>query len=428
MNLEQIAESCLQQLKALGADDAQVEVSSSIMTESNVEANNINFVRTTHDHSLSIQAFKDKRKGAVSGNQLDADSIKKLCEAAMQSANSAPQDDGNVLPEGQGEHSFIGSQEPKDLDWALSQLDQILQIRKEKYPHAVFGGGVLSHVEGQKVLFSSKGSRLKSKDSFYTGGAFISGKDGKKSSSFSGTDYETKKTSTPIYTQYGFEALMREAVEQLNVDKLPQKFVGDVVMTPHCMGEFLGFILGYISTQSLLKKKSFLYGKLGEKVASEKFTLTANPKSPKFVRQLGWTGDGIISQNEPIFEKGVLKQYLVNQYGAKKLGFDVSKSGGAHVEIQTGDKSLNEMISKIDKGIIMGRVSAGHPAENGDFSGVAKNAYYVEGGKIKYPLTETMVAGNLAELLKNVVDISKESINFGNADLPWVQFKGITIS
>jgi len=63
-----------------------------------------------------------------------------------------------------------------------------------------------------------------------------------------------------------------------------------------------------------------------------------------------------------------------------------------------------------------------------DFSGVAKNSYYIENGKIRYPLSETMLSGNIAEMLRNIKGVSKERINFGDAIFPWIQFRGLVIS
>jgi len=86
------------------------------------------------------------------------------------------------------------------------------------------------------------------------------------------------------------------------------------------------------------------------------------------------------------------------------------------------------MISSIDKGLLLCRFSGGNPSDNGDFSGVAKNSYLIENGKISKPVNETMIAGNLGEMIKNIANISKEKIDYGSEIYPWIQVKGITIS
>ncbi|MCK5131963.1 MAG: hypothetical protein KAR40_07415 [Candidatus Sabulitectum sp.] len=59
---------------------------------------------------------------------------------------------------------------------------------------------------------------------------------------------------------------------------------------------------------------------------------------------------------------------------------------------------------------------------------MAKNSYYIENGEIKYPVSETMVAGNLKEMLKNIRHISKERVNNGGFIVPWITFSGVTVS
>lgn len=76
----------------------------------------------------------------------------------------------------------------------------------------------------------------------------------------------------------------------------------------------------------------------------------------------------------------------------------------------------------------MGRYSGGSPSPNGDFSGVAKNSYYIEDGKIKYPVTETMIAGNMAEMFANIKEISAERIDYGAGLIPYMLSTGVTVS
>lgn len=96
--------------------------------------------------------------------------------------------------------------------------------------------------------------------------------------------------------------------------------------------------------------------------------------------------------------------------------------------VEGGDKSLDEIIASVDKGILMGGFSGGEPGTNGDFSGVAKNSFLIENGKIKCALSETMVNGNLAEMFNHIRGISKELICDGGSVIPYIAVDGIVIS
>ena len=79
--------------------------------------------------------------------------------------------------------------------------------------------------------------------------------------------------------------------------------------------------------------------------------------------------------------------------------------GGAWV-VDAGATPLDAMIRDVKAGILITRFSGGRPNDKGDFSGIAKNSYYIENGAVAYPISETMVSGNMAALLTNIVAIS----------------------
>ena len=93
-----------------------------------------------------------------------------------------------------------------------------------------------------------------------------------------------------------------------------------------------------------------------------------------------------------------------------------------------GEKTLEELISGVEDGLFVYRFSGGQPANNGDFSGVAKNSFRIRNGKITDAVSETMIAGNLADMLKNFVGASSERVKNGCSVLPFAAFSGITIS
>ncbi|MCR4903415.1 MAG: hypothetical protein K6A23_11205 [Butyrivibrio sp.] len=76
----------------------------------------------------------------------------------------------------------------------------------------------------------------------------------------------------------------------------------------------------------------------------------------------------------------------------------------------------------------MGLFSGGEPGTNGEFSGVAKNSFLIENGKITKALTETMINGNLGKMFENIREVSKEQICFGFGVIPYIAFDGIIIS
>jgi PmbA protein len=224
------------------------------------------------------------------------------------------------------------------------------------------------------------------------------------------------------------DTLLKQSVEQTITKPFTDKFVGDIIITPDCLGSFISYISSMISDYSLITKTSIFKDKLNKSIASSKLTLHSKPNSEEIIDGYSFLSDGYEAKNSTIIDKGVLKTFLLSRYGAKKTGLERSVNSGGCYVIENGDKTFEEMVKSVKKGILLARFSGGHPNENGDFSGVAKNSYYIEDGEIKYPISETMISGNLAEFLSNIKDISKESINYGSDILPWILAGGISIS
>ncbi|MBR2223075.1 MAG: TldD/PmbA family protein, partial [Christensenellaceae bacterium] len=179
---------------------------------------------------------------------------------------------------------------------------------------------------------------------------------------------------------------------------------------------------------SLLEGTSIWKDKLGQSVASESLTIRIDPFDERIVGGQRFTGEGFPAEGYTMIEKGVLQSFMTSLYVANKTGLPRAKNSSSSMIIKAGDKSLDEIIGETEKGIIVARFSGGAPSVNGDFSGVAKNCFLVENGKIGPALSETMISGNLAEMLKNILAISSELVCDGMSVMPYMAFSGITIS
>ena len=124
---------------------------------------------------------------------------------------------------------------------------------------------------------------------------------------------------------------------------------------------------------------------------------------------------------------GVLETFLIDFFCSRKLDRP-QNAGRFNLVIAPGESSIDALVRETERGIVFTRFSGGVPNHKLDFSGVAKNSFYVEDGKIRYPLIETMVSGNFQDLLMNIRGVSSEFIDFGGGAFPWLAASGITIS
>ena len=207
------------------------------------------------------------------------------------------------------------------------------------------------------------------------------------------------------------------------------KFEGTMVLMPGCVVSlFYTLLSDFAGEGGLLSGTSPWKDKLGKKVADERITISLAPLDERIVCGSRITGEGFRAENFDIIKDGKLNAFYLGLYAANKLQLPRGKNDSFNVVIAPGNKPIADIIASIDKGILVGRFSGGQPSSNGDFSGVAKNSFLIENGKIGPALSETMIAGNMADMLNRLRDISSEQVADGMMALPYMAFDGITIS
>jgi len=219
------------------------------------------------------------------------------------------------------------------------------------------------------------------------------------------------------------------AQKQLDQIPLTGKFTGPIILTPELLAQFLMMVQGnYLSDAVLIDGTSLWKKKLGKKVADEKLTLTLKSHDKRIVVGERFTADGFRTEDVPVIEKGILKNFTIGLYAAKKTKKQVTMNSSRDYVINAGKTPLEDMIKSVKKGLIVGGFSGGNPSTNGEFSGVAKNSYYVENGEIKGAVSEVMINGNLGKALLDIKALSKELLTEGSMVGPYALIDGIVVS
>ena len=103
-------------------------------------------------------------------------------------------------------------------------------------------------------------------------------------------------------------------------------------------------------------------------------------------------------------------------------------TGASGWVMEAGDTPRADMVASVQHRALVGRLSMGNPAPNGDFSSVIKNSFLIEGGIAGQALSETMITGNIARMLLDVQAVSSERIDTGALVLPWLRIGGLHFS
>ena len=422
------AENALLMLKDRGAELAQSVVSFSETREFNVDGGEFSLLRTLFDKSIVLRAIKEGKRGSTSANRFDEASLKAACDACMEAASSAEADPAWDLAPAINNGSFEMGCEV-DLDLFFERLKELMADIKVRYPKIIMEQLIASHEKSVTVYRNSKGAAFEKENGEYALSLMFSGHEGEKSSSFFGTGVTTTDLSRPLIELGSIAKDLADVEKQIETENIEGKFVGTLILTPAAAQDLVGTALSnFAGDTSLLEGTSIWKDKLGQSVASESLTIRIDPFDERIVGGQRFTGEGFPAEGYTMIEKGVLQSFMTSLYVANKTGLPRAKNSSSSMIIKAGDKSLDEIIGETEKGIIVARFSGGAPSVNGDFSGVAKNCFLVENGKIGPALSETMISGNLAEMLKNILAISSELVCDGMSVMPYMAFSGITIS
>lgn len=423
--LEQIMEELLQK----GADKVSIYGSEDDSEELHFEHNEINLLRGFTDRSINIMVIKDHKKATTSFNQITEADIKKAVDTVINDAENSQPDEAYDICDLKVKEKFCRGNNIRhaDRDKMYDRIEEYIDECRQKYPAVSLEGSIIHYFSKGRYI-NSHGVDLFETDSGYSYWTMFSACQGSKVSSFN----HTSSLYNDLQTKFLDSGLTRELIEQsvssLDSKPVPGTFEGDIVLAPGLVNEFMGYLVySQITDNPIITGDSILKGKINEKVLHESVTLYSDPVNPDLAGGSFINKDGFVAEKMPVFEQGVLKNYMLSLFGANKTGLSLCKSGGCFV-MNAGNDTVNEVIKNVKKGLYVVRFSGGHPSANGDFSGIAKNSYYIEDGEIKYPVNETMISGNLLQLFANVKNISSRRINNGQYLMPWVSCSGVNIS
>lgn len=425
----EIVTYCLDSLQKSGADKCQCVLSRSKKYEMNVEGGAVSLLRTTLDTSLSLTVIKDNKKGHISINKTDEEAINEAVANVFELCKNSEEDDAYDISPYQPSKEFTSGDSEPNMDRMYDLLKGYVKAVKEVYPSVNLMDTIISFDQATKYFANSNGVDFKETKGVYSFMSMFAAKDGEKSSSLNYSGSSMLKLEKDLMDWGTIGTLLRQSVEQIDTKSIEGKFQGDIIITPDCLGDLINvYIDEFLRDIPLISETSVLKDKLYQQVASPLLSIHSKPISEEISDGYFVTGDGFEAENVTIIENGVLKSFMLSQYGAKKTNREKAKNRGYCYVVDPGTESFDEIVRGIEKGVLLGRFSGGHPSANGDFSGVAKNSYYIENGEIKYPISETMISGNLLEAFNSIKGISKERADFGSAVFPYVCTTGITIS
>lgn len=376
------------------------------------EIENVEF---TNDGALGISVYMGQQKGNASTSDLSESAIKNAVEAALAIAKYTSPDDCTGL----ADKDLMAFNVP-DLELyhaADVNVDKATELALQAEKAALEaderiinsnGASFTSHT-GVKVYGNSHGMLQSYLSSRYSLSCSVIG--GVEDALENDYEYtisrEFDKLQSPIWVG---ENCAKKVVSRLNPQKLSTREVPVIFLNDVATG-LISHFAAAISGGSLYRKSSFLLDYLGKQVLPDWFNISERPHLLRRLASTPFDSEGVRTQDREIVEDGILQTYLVTSYSGKKLGMpSTGHAGGIHNWLVKPNLTggLTALLRQMGTGLLVTDVMGqGVNIVTGDYSRGA-SGFWVENGEIQYPVAEITIAGQLQDMLKNMVAVADD--------------------
>jgi PmbA protein len=184
-----------------------------------------------------------------------------------------------------------------------------------------------------------------------------------------------------------------------------------VLFAPELSRGIFGHFVGAIRGPSQYRRASFLLDAAGQAVFPAFLDIVERPHIRRGLASSPFDGEGVATRDRDLVRAGVLQGYVLGSYSARKLKLRTTgNAGGIHNLLvhssQTG--SFQELLARMDTGLYVTELMGqGINGVTGDYSRGA-SGFWVEHGQLAYPVHELTIAGNLRDMLRQVLAVGSD--------------------
>ena len=432
--LEQAGSQALE-LAAGKADGAEVAVSKTTGISVSTRYGEVENVEFNSDGALGITVYHQNRKGSASSTDLSPDAIARTVQAALDIARYTSPDpcagvaDKELLAfDAPDLDLFHPAEVDADRAIELAARAEEVALKADKRITNTEGGSFNSHY-GIKVFGNSHGmlqSYCSTRHSLSS--CVIAEQDGDMERDYAytiGRAIEDLRSPEWVGEECAQRVLSRLAPRKLSTMKAPVIFAREVAT-----GLF-GHLVGAIAGGAVYRKSTFLLDSLGKQILPEWLTIEEHPHLLKGLASTPFDSEGVRTERRDIVKDGVLQQWLLTNYSARKLGLtSTGHAGGIHNwRINGRGLGFDALLKEMGTGLVVTELMGqGVSGITGDYSRGAAG-FWVENGVIQYPVSEITIAGNLKDMWRNIVTIgddieTRSNIQCGSVLLPEMKIAG----
>ena len=454
LNLETLAADVVALAMKAGASDAEAVVREGDEFSVNVRMGQVETLKESGSRGLGLRVFLGTRSASASTSDLTAEGIRQLVEGAMALAKVTEEDPFTGLPE-TGEFGTCISNTGDlhlyyDDVYSLSGPERIELARRAEAAALAADpritnsdGGSFEAATGRKVLANSRGFLGGYRTSYAGVSVAPLAMDANGAMQCDGWWSSARRLALLDTPEAVGQEAARRTLRRLGARRVPTQRV-PIVFAPEAARTLLGSIFEAASGDAIWRSASFLAGRLGELIAAPAVNLIDDntmllPSGAGGFGSSPFDGEGLPSRRTVVVEAGVLRTYLMNTYSARKLGMKSTHNasrglagtpgiGCGNLYLTPGTLSEEQIIGDVPAGLyVTGLMGFGVNVVTGDYSRGA-TGLWIENGELTHAVEEVTIAGNLAEMLRNVTAIGSD-LEFRSAVAsPTLRIDGMTIA
>lgn len=450
-DLESLATDVVKMATMAGASDAEVVIREGDEFSVNVRMGQVETLKESGSRALGLRVFLGKRSASASTSDLTADGIRQVVDGAMALAKVTEEDPFVGLPETEqfgaiaddlhlyynDVYSLPG---PERIEWAR-RCEAAAMAADKRITNS--DGGSFDAATGRKLLANSRGF-LGSYRSSYAGvsaaplAVDANGQMQRDGWWSSARCFAHLDSPEAVGAEAARRTVRRLGARRVQTQRVPIVFAAEVAKS------LIGSVFDAASGDAIWRHASYLAGKLGEQIGASTLTIIDDNTMllPTGVGGFGtspFDGEGLPSRRTVVVEQGVLRNYMLNTYSARKLGMKSTHNasrglagapgiGCGNLYLERGTPTPEEIIGGVKEGLyVTSLMGFGTNIVTGDYSRGAAGLW-IENGQLTHAVEEITIAGHLGEMLMNVTAIGNDLEFRGSVASPTLRIDGMTIA
>jgi PmbA protein len=432
--LNTVAAQAIEFARRSGADQAEVGVSYEEGLSVAVRMGELESVERQRDRGLAVTVYRERRKGSASTTDFSTASIEDTVRKALSIGSFTAPDDYAGLAD-----AALMAVAPPDLDlyhpWEID-VDEAtaLALRAENAARGRDArivnseGAMITSGVGQRIYANSHGFIGGYPTSVHSMSCSVVAKDGDSLERDSW--YTLSRSPGELETPESVgEESARRAVQRLNARTVATSRVPVIYPAEIARGLF-GHLIAAIRGTAQYRRASFLLDAVGQAVLPSFLDIDEDPKIPRALGSTAFDAEGVATQRRRLVSAGVLQNYVLSSYSARRLGLQTTgNAGGVHnLLVKPTAGTLADLIADCDQAFVVGELlGQGVNTVTGDYSRGAAG-FWVERGEIAYPVHEVTIAGNLKEMLREIQAVGSDIDTRGGIRCGAVRVDGLTLA